>query len=151
MKQALLLIILMGVVGCGSDKSTEPFVPIKTEQLVGRWEGSYSLTYNAGTDSSYTFQTEMWVVFSNSSFEFHGEDGVGPCGTWGRGSYGVEGYEFWFQDESFRHAMCTWENILQGRFRYDYSPDASELRMAQRSGHFLWQVELTRTPVIVPF
>ncbi|MFQ6008394.1 MAG: hypothetical protein ACE5K8_05505, partial [Candidatus Zixiibacteriota bacterium] len=75
MRQVLLLVALVGVVGCSSDKSTEPFVPINPEQLIGRWEGSYSLTYNASTDSSYTFQTAVWIVFTDSSFEFQGEDG----------------------------------------------------------------------------
>ena len=151
MRYTLFLLLLMGFVGCDSDKPTKPFVPIETQQLIGRWDGSYSLTYNAGTDSSYTFQTDIWVVFTDSSFEFRGVDGVGPCGTWGRGTYSVKGNELWFQDECPRHTICTWENILQGRFRYDCSSDATELRMAQHLGDFLWRVELTKTPVVVPF
>jgi hypothetical protein len=150
MRQALCLVILMGVVGCGSDKSTEPFVPIKTEQLVGRWEGSYSLTYNTGTDSSYTFQTDMWIVFTDSSFEFRGDD-RGPCGTWGGGSYDVEDDVLWFRDERARLALCSWENVLEGKFTYSFNPDVTKLFMTQRLGEFLWRVELTRTPVIVPF
>ena len=149
MKQTLLILLLLAIVSCDSDKSTngvaDTFVPIDPQELIGRWEGTYALTYNMNTDSTYTTEVDMWIEFSDTTFSFHG-DSFGPCGTWGGGSYTVDGKILEFEDHCARTTMCFWENILNGGFGYTYESAVSELRLTQRLDSYLWHVEITKVP-----
>ena len=154
MKRVLLSLLLLTIVSCDSDKCcdsdrpADTFVPIDIQQLIGRWEGTYALTYDTGTDSARTNEVDMWIVFTDTSFSFQGES-FDVCGTWGKGSYLVKGKVLEFEDESFRPNICTWENILMGEFTYNYDSSVPDLRMTRRWGSLLWHVEITKVPEII--
>ena len=63
----LVFLILTMIVSCGNDKTTDPFVPIDVANLVGTWNGTYSLTYNAGTDSARIYEVEAQILFATDN------------------------------------------------------------------------------------
>ena len=148
MKATITIFLSLIVVSCGSSPMvqdrTVTTIPIAPNDLIGRWEGTYALTYHIGTDSTYTYEVGMWIEFSDTSFSFQGDDHSHPCGTYGAGTYTIEGEVIEFRDNLPRIMICSWENVLNDEFNYHYEPTATELRLTQRWESYLWQVEITK-------
>jgi hypothetical protein len=148
MKRVMLVLLLITViVSCGSDKATDPFIPIDPANLIGTWEGSYALTYNAGTDSARTLEGKAGIYFTDTYFTLGGTK-KSACGTFGSGSYQVKGRVLEFEDRTGRPAICDWPPILHGRFRYRYNSPTLELHMTQSTGRLHWQVDVVKVPEI---
>lgn len=149
MKHVMLaLVLIAGIVGCGSDKTTDTFVPIDPAWLIGPWAGNYALTYDAGTDSARTYEVEIQIVFNNTWFNFSG-DQILNCETFGGGGYQIRGNVLEFEDQLTRVTNCNWDNILQGQFTYNYGSRPLELHMTQSFGGLHWQVDLVKLPRFV--
>lgn len=146
----LMLLLIIVIASCGSDKATDPFVPIDPANLLGSWDGTYALTYNTGTDSAHTYEVEVQIIFADTSFTFSGEP-ISSCATYGGGRYQIKGGILEFEDHTFRPDVCDGLNILHGDFTYGYNGNGSspaELHLSHRFDGYSWQVDVLKGPQI---
>ncbi len=147
----LVLLLITMIVSCGSDKTTDPFVPIDAANLIGTWNGSYALTYDAGTDSARTYEVEAQIIFADTSFTFTGE-AISACATYGIGKYQVNGKILEFEDHSPRLMICDWANILHGQYKYGYVSNeyhTIDMTMTQSFDRYSWYIYMVKMPEIV--
>jgi len=158
MRYVLLAILVVGVAACNSDNPTKPLAPIGTQklvadlrqepvdpqQLVGRWEGTYTFTSHHITDLPHRVRFNIHMEFTDTSYWFDEVPSSGICSNYGGGPYWIENREMRFEDHTFRPDLCIFYCLMHGSFSYRNNQDVTFLKLIQHSRYFHVQVKLRK-------
>lgn len=114
MKRKSILCFLILIISCNIDKT--PFYSLPFEH--GEYKGTFSITYNFASDSSYVQQGTTTFTFTDTSYYCYGDKYLLPPS--GGGKYEIKGNIIILTDLVPHTAEFDWSLILSGEFEYTF-------------------------------